>query len=331
MGEPPRRGEHTSARRTPRPAAMTPATPAGGEWHGVRVGEIVLETSMAGAGEPVVWIQTALIADELVPAARLVSHSGRYQAVAYHRRGYASSSPTTGPGSIRRDAHDCASLLRALGIDRSHVVGVSYSAAVALQLAADLPDRVASVCVIEPPPVHIRSAQEFRAANTEMGEDYRTRGPQMAVDRFLSRLVGPDWRRDITRYLPDGVEQITRNADTFFGTDLLALLSWEFTAADAARIEAPVLYVGGSDSGPWFNQVHQLMLDWLPQAEDVTIPGADHSLALTHTNQLAAAITAFLDHHTPGRRATTAVPGQVLPLHKQEVREPAPEQPRDAT
>lgn len=285
---------------------MTATTRAAGEWYGVRVGDIVLETGMAGAGEPVVWIQTALVADELAPAARLVSHTGRYQTVAYHRRGYAGSSPTTGAGSIRRDAHDCASLLGALDIDRIHVVGVSYSAAVALQLAADLPDRVASVCVIEPPPVHIRSAEEFRTANTEMGEDYLTYGPQVAVDRFLSRLVGPDWRRDITRYLPDGVEQITRDADIFFGTDLPALLSWEFTAADAARIEAPVLYVGGSDSGPWFAQVHQLMLDWLPRAEDVTIPGADHSLALTHTNQVAAAITEFLDHHALGRSTTTA-------------------------
>jgi pimeloyl-ACP methyl ester carboxylesterase len=34
-----------------------------------------------------------------------------------------------------------------------------------LQLAADAPDRVHSVCLIEPPPVHIPSAGEFLAAN----------------------------------------------------------------------------------------------------------------------------------------------------------------------
>lgn len=276
---------------------MTETAPAPAAWHGVQVGDIVLETSVAGAGEPVAWIQTALTADELVPAARLVAQTGRYQMVAYHRRGYAGSSPTTGAGSIRRDADDCAGLLNALGVDRVHVVGVSYSAAVALQLAAELPERVASVCVIEPPPVHVPFAEEFRAANAEMGEDYLTLGSQAAVGRLLSRLVGPDWRRDIEQQLPGGVEQITRDADTFFGTDLPALLAWDFSATDAERITAPVLYVGGSDSGPWFAQVHQLMLQWLPQAHDLIIHGADHSLALTHTDLLAAAIVDFLDRH----------------------------------
>ena len=255
---------------------------------------------MSGEGQPVVWIQTALTADELMPAAGLVTQNGRYRTVAYHRRGYAGSSPTSGEGSVTRDAQDCCVLMNGLGLDEAHIVGVSYSAASAMQVAADAPGKVASLCLVEPPPVHVRSAGEFRAVNAEILEQYRTLGAQPTVERFMSRLVGPDWRYEIEQRLPGGVEQIEADAATFFGTDIPALLSWRFTAADAARISAPVLYVGGSDSGGWFAQVPELMLDWFPGAEHVVIPGADHSLALTHAHELSVAMTDFFDRHPLG-------------------------------
>ena len=62
-----------------------------------------------------------------------------------------------------------------------------------------------------------------------------------------------------------------RDATTFFDVDLPALLAWRFGREDARRISCPVLYVGGSASGRWFAQVRDLVLDWLPQAHDVTI------------------------------------------------------------
>jgi pimeloyl-ACP methyl ester carboxylesterase len=281
---------------------MTGTVGTGVAWLAVRVGDAVFETARLGSGEPVVWIQTALVADELVPAAGHLASTGRYQSVAYHRLGYAGSSPSSGEGSIRQDARDCLALMDMLNLGGAHVVGASYSAAVALQLAADAPARVASLCVVEPPPVHIPAAAEFRAANDTLQAEYRTEGAQTAVDRFLSRLMGPDWQHDITQHLPEGVAQINHDAETFFGTDIPALLSWDFTRTDAACIRAPVLYVGGSDSGPWFADVHSLIRDWLPDAEDVVFAGAAHSLPLTHAGQLAATISSFLDRHRVSAR-----------------------------
>jgi hypothetical protein len=65
-----------------------------------------------------------------------------------------------------------------------------------------------------------------------------------------------------------------------------------------------VLQISGSDSGPWFAEVRDLVLTWLPQTEDVLLTGADHSLALTHTPQIADALADFL-----GRHAILAGPG----------------------
>ena len=119
------------------------------------------------------WIQTALTADELVPAARHLGAAGHYRSVAYHRRGYAGSSPASGEASTRRDTRDCLALMDVLGLDRAHVVGASYSAAVALQLAAEAPEKVGSLCVVEPPPVLAGAEAEFRAGREDLRGLYR--------------------------------------------------------------------------------------------------------------------------------------------------------------
>ena len=88
-----------------------------------------------------------------------------------------------------------------------------------------------------------------------------------------------------------------RDTATFFDTDLPALLSWRFGAEDARLVACPVLQISGTDSGPWFAEVRDLLRTWLPQAEDVVLTGADHSLPLTHTAPIADALADFLGRH----------------------------------
>jgi pimeloyl-ACP methyl ester carboxylesterase len=263
----------------------------------VPVDGVELEVEVRGTGEPVLLIQTALVADEFLPLATQPALADHYRVIRYHRRGYAQSSPVQGAGSIQRDAADAQALLAALGVARAHVVGVSYSGAVALQLAADAPAWVHSLVLLEPPPVQVPSAAQFFAANAQLTKDYHAHGPVVGLDRFLSRVIGPDWRAAIERSLPGAADQLQRDTGTFFDTDLPALLAWRFGAEDARRITQPVLHIGGSDSGRWFAEVRDLMLTWLPQADDVVLAGADHSLALTHPGEVAAALVGFLRRH----------------------------------
>lgn len=252
-----------------------------------------LEVVDWGSGEPVVFIQTALTADELRPVATDPALDD-HRKILYHRRGYAGSSPADGPGSIQRDAADCAALLTQLDIERAHVVGLSFSGAIALQLASDFPERAHSLTLIEPPPVHIPGADEFRAVNNRLSTSRRDQGLEAALDEFLTLVIGPDWQQVAEEALPGSATQMRQDAATFFDTDLPALLRWRFGPDQAARIGCPVLYIGGDESGPWFAEVHELILGWLPDAEDVIIAGADHSLALTHAPHIADVLHAFL-------------------------------------
>lgn len=249
-----------------------------------------------GWGEPVIFIQTALTADELKPVASQPVLDG-YRKILYYRRGYVGSTPVEGPGSISRDAADCAALLAELDIDRAHVVGLSYSAAVGLQLAADAPTRTRTLTLLEPPPVNTPSEAEFRAAIDQLIETRQEQGLTAALEEFLTLVIGSDWRQVAENQLPGSSGQMQRDIVTFFDTDLPALLDWDFGPGDSRQITCPVLHIGGTESGRWFAEVRELILEWFPHAQDVTVDGADHSLALTHPVEIAEALAAFLRRH----------------------------------
>lgn len=271
----------------------------------VAVDGVDLEVEVLGSGEPVVVIQTALTADELQPLAARTARSG-YQVSHYHRRGYAGSGPLLRPASVASDAADCLALMAALDIVPAHVVGASYSAAVALTLASSSPEAVRTLTVIEPPPIGVPSTPEFHAASTALLETFRLHGPHVALDEFLTMLTGPDWRSESERDLPGSVAAMERDATTFFGADLPAVLSWDFGPTEAEAVRCPVLHVGGSDSGPWFAEVRTRILALLPGTEDATVDGAGHLLASTHPEETARALVDFLRRHQSAPMASDA-------------------------
>ena len=247
-----------------------------------------------GAGEVLLLVQTALTADELLPVAREPALAGRRR-VALHRRGYDGSGPALAPPSVRDDAADCVALLDALGVPAAHLLGFSYSTAVVLEVAATWPDRVSSLVLVEPPPVHTAFAGEFAEVNAELAGVFAREGAVVALDTLLSRLLGADWRPATEAALPGSVAQMERDAAMFFEHDMPALLAWEFDATRAGRIRCPVLHVAADGSGPWFAASRDLALQWFPRAAQAEVAGADHGLMLTHPGEVAAVVARFLD------------------------------------
>lgn len=261
----------------------------------VALDEADLEVEVRGSGEPVVLVQTALLADELVALAD--SLQDRCQVILYHRRGYGGSTTTDGHGSLDRDAADCRDLLAALGVGSAHIAGLSYSGAVALQLATLAPRVVRSLILLEPPMLGARSASQFFAAVRRSVELYRLGGAAAAIQDVMSQVGGPDWRAVLDRSIPGAAAQAERDAVAFFESDMPALLDWRFETTVARRITQPVLHVGGTESGQFFAESRKLLSAWLPQTEDVLLPGADHCLAITHPTEIAAAIMEFVRRH----------------------------------
>jgi pimeloyl-ACP methyl ester carboxylesterase len=257
-----------------------------------RVGDVELEYEMDGSGEPVVFIHGSVVAAGMLPLVHQPALSD-YTRIRYHRRGLGESS-RTGPASIQQQAADCAGLLAHLGVRKAHVVGHSYGGAIALQLALDAPALVHTLALLEPALFMVPSAATFFEQMAPVFESYQRGDKAAAIEMFLQGVGRPNAQEIVERAVPGGFEQAVRDADTFFQVELPALQAWTFTQEDASRITAPVLFVLGTESLPMMSEARDLVHAWMPQAQDLLVPGVSHFLQLENAPAVVEGLNAFL-------------------------------------
>lgn len=161
----------------------------------------------AGSGEAVVLIHGGGVADSYLPLAAEPALRDHYHVIRYRRRGHAGSTPIDGPVSIAEHAQDCRALLSELDVTQAHIVGHSYGACVALQLALDTPGAVSSLALFEPGRLTVPSAPQVLEAPSPIVEKYLAGNRMAAVDGFFSLVFGSDWQAEVSRTVPGGPEQ----------------------------------------------------------------------------------------------------------------------------
>jgi 3-oxoadipate enol-lactonase len=249
-----------------------------------------------GSGEPVLLIHGALVAEAYRPLVDEESLAG-YELIVYHRRGQGGSGGATSPFTISDQAADARALLGELGIERTHVVGHSYGAAIALQLAADSPEVVHTLTLLEAPSVQVPSAAQVVEAMEPIGQRFASGDKEGASDDFLTAMGGEGYREPLDRLLPGSYDQAVADSATFFTVEFPALGEWAISADDVKTIDAPVLRVRGENTIPWFVDSDALLAEWLPQSESTTVPGVGHLLQMEDPSSVAGPLAAFLARH----------------------------------
>jgi pimeloyl-ACP methyl ester carboxylesterase len=253
----------------------------------VNGGEI--EYEVKGSGEPVLMIHGTGVAATFAPQMSEPALRG-YRLIRMHRRGFAGSSRTPVPFSIADHAADARALLKALGVDRAHIIGHSFGGSTALQLALDSPEVVHSLVVMEPPVFDPASPpQSF----LEMEAQYRAGDGLAAMDRFSGISYGPNWRTLASR-VPGGPDQVMRDTDTVFQTEVQGMIGWRFDAAAGAKIKQPIAYVTGEKG---YGGSLTRLREWIPQIEPVVIPGLTHAMLMEDPPAVAATLATFLKRH----------------------------------
>ena len=263
------------------------------------IDDITLEYDDTGAGEPVVCIHGAFVADTFRPLLSEPALASRYRLITYHRRGYVGSRAVAGAASLEVQASDCRRLLSHLGVERAHVVGHSIGGAIALRLALDTPQLVHTLTLLEPALVIGESAASYRQELAASVAQYRDAAAEAAVDQFL-RLRWPEYREALPPVLPGAFAQAVKDAATCFAADIPAVLDWQFGEAPARGIEQPVLVVRGELSPrlhPRYIETYCLLLDWLPSAEGFVLPGSTHFEPVESPHALAEALAGFFALH----------------------------------
>jgi pimeloyl-ACP methyl ester carboxylesterase len=254
-----------------------------------------IEYEVRGSGAPVVFIHGAILSDGFVPVIEQSAIAENFQIVHYRRRGYAGSSRALAGTTMQGWAGDCIALLDHLGIASAYVAGHSLGAGIALQMAIDAPGRVRKLALLEPPLGSlVPSGEQFTQWVASAREIYDWGDKTAATDFILAGTYGQDYRRFTDSALPAGAfDRGVSDVDTFFQVELGAMQQWKITTEDLKDIRQPVLSMRGSDTLPVFFEVADLLQQWIPEIDTVSIPCASHDLPGRNSAAVATGLVEF--------------------------------------
>jgi 3-oxoadipate enol-lactonase len=110
----------------------------------VEVDGLTINYDVQGEGEPLLLIPYTS-ADHACWAFQLPAYTEQFNCIAIDLPGSGESDKPAGPYSTEGHADQVAAFLDAIGIERAHVAGMSFGAAVGIHLAARHPERVRSL------------------------------------------------------------------------------------------------------------------------------------------------------------------------------------------
>lgn len=115
----------------------------------VEVDGLTINYDVQGEGEPLLLIPYTS-ADHACWAFQLPAYTEHFSCIAIDLPGTGESDKPAGPYSTEGHADQVAAFLGAIGIERAHVAGMSFGAAVGMHLAARHPGRVRSLSLHSP-------------------------------------------------------------------------------------------------------------------------------------------------------------------------------------
>src|SRR5438105_15446138 len=110
----------------------------------VKANNITINYDQQGAGEPLILIPY-LTADHACYAFQVAEYAKHFTCISLDLRGTGETDKPEGAYTTELLADDVAAFMRAMGIPKAHVSGLSLAAAVGMWSGADYPDSVKAV------------------------------------------------------------------------------------------------------------------------------------------------------------------------------------------
>jgi 3-oxoadipate enol-lactonase len=219
-----------------------------------------------------------------------------YRVIQPHFRGMGRSEATGYPGvtfTIDDHAADLASFLDALGIERAALVAHAYGGFVAMQLALNGPERVASMILVDTAAWVEGKTRESLPAWADKAERLGMAAlVEGAMDRWFVPRIRDDaatldlYRRMVADNPPMGYAANCRGIPQFDLRDELG------------RITAPTLVVGGTEDYSISLQQKRDLAEGIPGARFVAVNDASHTVPEEQPELFNREVLAFLRQHS---------------------------------
>lgn len=219
--------------------------------------------------------------------------AGAFTVLRYDVRGHGGSSAPPGPYNFPQMTGDALGLLDALGVARTHFVGLSMGGMIGQHLALTAPDRLERLVLCSTSsgydnPESVARLWEQRAALVEAD------GMQTVVGSTLERwFTAP--------FLSERKDTTTRIGQLIATTPTAGYAAWgrmvstHSTAARLGEIGVPTLVVVGEEDPGTTPAVARVIADGIPDARLEVIPRASHLLNIEQAESFNKLLRTFLN------------------------------------
>ncbi len=257
----------------------------------------------------VTWYEEAGEGPALVLISGLGGHAGLWslqlpalargrRVITFDNRGAGRTSAPDKPYSIAGMADDAAQLLERLGVEQASVAGYDMGSAIALELAATHPDRVASLALIGTaarPDGRQRLVIEgwvaARHSSLSREQTFALTAPWL----YTSTLLEDQQRHP--QAVESGANDPYPAQDHAYARQAQAFLAYDATARLAA-VDQPALVLAGEEDILVAPASASALAEALPNGTLRELPGG-HAGLVEHPQAYAAALREFLTTHAP--------------------------------
>lgn len=242
------------------------------------------------AGAPWVTFVTGITNDIAMWDDHVPALGREHRLLRLDTRGHGGSEATEPPYSFEQLTGDIAGVWDALGIERSHVVGIGLGGMTTVAMALRYPRRVSAIV---PTACRVELVPEYAAIWPPMIERSTAGGIEAIIDITASRWFPEAFRAANPRKMDDVRAMIRRTSLAGYHGCIGALLSVGF--ADAlAGIRLPALFVSGAldaIGGP--PAVMQDLAGAVQNGQHVTLPEAGHICNIANPRAYESALLDF--------------------------------------
>ena len=216
-----------------------------------------------------------------------------YKVITLDLRGHGQSDKPAGPYSMSMFAADTVGLLKGLGIDAPHVVGLSLGGGVAFQMAVDASLPLKSLIIVNSTPELIVRTFKERMTVWQRIAIVKLLGMRKMGEVLSKRLFIKPEQEDIRQMF---VTRWAENDQRTYLNAMRALVGWS-VAARIGSISCPTLVIAADqDYSPL--SVKEAYTAQIPGAQLAVIPDSRHATPVEHPQEFNLVLQKFLAEHS---------------------------------